>query len=152
MSNRSPQLESVRGFGPVDGEIMEGLSRTGFNSPRLHHENTRDTLCDTFDVLRISGYARIMIRTFGDPDTERLFERRFVKRLAHLAETALRRLVALDAAKSLSDLRIPPSNRLEALTGDRRGRHSLRINDQYRVCFRWKEGNAYDVEITKHYR
>ena len=93
-----------------------------------------------------------MIQTFGDPDTERLFERRFVKRLAHLADTALRRLVALDAAKRRSDLRIPPSNRLEALTGDRMGQHSLRINDQYRVCFRWKEGNAYDVEITKHYR
>jgi proteic killer suppression protein len=93
-----------------------------------------------------------MIRTFRDPDTRRLFDRRFVKRLDRLADTALRRLVALDAAKSLSDLRIPPSNRLEGLTGDRRGQHSLRINDQYRVCFRWKEGNAYDVEITKHYR
>ncbi|MGD0048463.1 MAG: type II toxin-antitoxin system RelE/ParE family toxin [Bryobacteraceae bacterium] len=93
-----------------------------------------------------------MIQTFGDLDTQRLFERRFVKRLAHLADVALRRLVALDAAKNLSDLRIPPSNRLEALAGDRKGQHSLRINDQYRVCFRWKEGNAYDVEITKHYR
>jgi proteic killer suppression protein len=93
-----------------------------------------------------------MIRTFRDPDTRRLFDRRFVKRLARLADTALRRLVALDAAKSLSDLRIPPSNRLEGLTGDRRGQYILGINDQYRVCFRWKEGNAYDVEITKHYR
>jgi proteic killer suppression protein len=93
-----------------------------------------------------------MIQTFRDPGTQRLFERRFVKRPAHLADTALRRLVALDAAKSLSDLRVPPSNRLEGLTGDRRGQYSLRINDQCRVCFRWKEGNAYDVEITKHYR
>jgi proteic killer suppression protein len=75
-----------------------------------------------------------------------------VKRLDRLADTALRCLVALDAAKRLSDLRIPPSNRLEGLTGDRGGQYSLRINDQYRVCFRWKEGNAYDVEITKHYR
>lgn len=93
-----------------------------------------------------------MIRTCGDLDTQRLFERRFVKRLAHLADVALRRLAALDAAKNLSDLRIPPSNRMEALTGDRKGQHSLRINDQYRICFRWKEGNACDVEITKHYR
>jgi proteic killer suppression protein len=92
-----------------------------------------------------------VILTFGDPDTQRLFDRRFVKRLDHLADVALRRLAALDAAKKLSDLRIPPSNRLEALIGDRKGQHSLRINDQYRVCFRWKEGNAYDVEITKHY-
>lgn len=93
-----------------------------------------------------------MIQTFGDVDTQRLFDRRFVKRLDHLADVALRRLFSLDAAKNLSDLRIPPSNRLEALTRDRKGQHSLRINDQYRVCFRWKEGNAYDVEITKHYR
>ena len=93
-----------------------------------------------------------MIQTFRDPDTRRVFDRRFVKRLDRLADTALRRLVALDAAKSLSDLRIPPSNRLEGLTGDRRGQYSLRIDDRYRVCFRWKEGNAYDVEITKHYR
>ena len=93
-----------------------------------------------------------MIQTFRDPDTRRLFDRRFVKRLDRLADTALRRLVALDAAKSLSDLRIPPSNRLEGLSGDRSGQYSLRINDQHRVCFCWKEGNAYDVEITKHYR
>src|SRR5947209_19225925 len=93
-----------------------------------------------------------MIQTFGDSDTRYLFERRFVKRLHHLAEMALRRLAALDAAKNLSDLRIPPSNRLEPFTGNRKGQHSLRINDQYRVCFLWKEGNAYDVEITKHYR
>jgi proteic killer suppression protein len=93
-----------------------------------------------------------MIQTFGDPDTRRLFGRRFVRRLAHLADTALRRLAALDAAKKLSDLRIPPSNRLEAVAGDRRGQHSLRIDDQCRVCFRWKEGNACDVEIAKHCR
>ena len=92
-----------------------------------------------------------MILTFGDSDTRRLFRRQHVKRLAHLADTALRRLAAVDAATALSDLRIPPSNRLEALAGDRKGQHSLRINDQYRVCFRWKGGNAYDVEITKHY-
>jgi proteic killer suppression protein len=93
-----------------------------------------------------------MIQTFRDPDTRRVFDRRFVKRLDRLADTALRRPAALDAAKRLSDLRIPPSNRREGLAGDRRGQHSLRINDRYRVCFRWKEGNAYDVEITKHYR
>ena len=65
---------------------------------------------------------------------------------------ALRRLTALDSAKALSDLLIPPGNRLEALQGDRCGQHSLRINDQYRICFTWKEEAAHDVEITKHYR
>ena len=65
---------------------------------------------------------------------------------------ALRRLVALDSARALSDLLIPPVHRLEALGGDRKGQHSIRINDQYRICFTWKDGNAENVEITKHYR
>lgn len=57
----------------------------------------------------------------------------------------------LDAALSLQDLRVPPGNRLEKLTGDREGQHSIRINDQWRICFRWKDGNAYDVEITDYH-
>jgi proteic killer suppression protein len=93
-----------------------------------------------------------VIRSFQDKKTERLFKRERVKELAGIADVALRRLVALDSAQSLSDLMIPPSNRLEALSGDRKGQHSIRINDQYRVCFTWRVGNAEDVEITKHYR
>lgn len=69
-----------------------------------------------------------------------------------IAEVARRRLVAVDSAEELNDLLIPPGNRLEALGGDRKGQHSIRINDQYRICFVWKEGHAEDVEITKHYR
>ena len=65
---------------------------------------------------------------------------------------ALRRLVALDGAQSLSDLLIPPSNRLEPLTGGRKGQHRIRIDDWYRICFTWRDGNAEDVEITNHYR
>lgn len=57
----------------------------------------------------------------------------------------------LDAALSLQDLRVPPGNRLEKLTGDREGQHGIRINDQWRICFRWKDGNAYDVEITDYH-
>lgn len=64
---------------------------------------------------------------------------------------ALRKLRILDAATSLSDLRVPPGNRLERLRGDRAGRHSIRINDQWRVCFRWRDGDAYDVEIVDYY-
>ena len=64
---------------------------------------------------------------------------------------ALRRLTTLDSARELTDLLIPSGNRLEALRGDRRGQHSLRINGQYRICFIWKDENAYDVEISKHY-
>ena len=93
-----------------------------------------------------------MIRSFRDKKTERLFAREQVRDFTHIASVALRRLASLHAAQALSDLRIPPSNRLEALSGDRNGEYSIRINDQYRICFTWKEGNAEDVEITKHYR
>lgn len=93
-----------------------------------------------------------MIRSFQCKKTERLFRRERVREFAGIASVALRRLVALDGAQALSDLLIPPSNRLESLSGDRKGRHSIRINDQYRICFTWREGNAEDVEITKHYR
>jgi proteic killer suppression protein len=66
-------------------------------------------------------------------------------------QVALRKLVLLDAAESIEDLRVPPGNRLEKLTGDRAGQHSIRINDQWRVCFRWKEGDAQDVEIVDYH-
>jgi proteic killer suppression protein len=75
-----------------------------------------------------------------------------VKEFAHIAAVGLRRLVALDSAQTVTDLPIPPGNQLEALGGDRKGQHSIRINDQYRICFTWREGNAEDVEITKHYQ
>jgi proteic killer suppression protein len=75
-----------------------------------------------------------------------------VKEFENIANVALRRLTALDGAQALTDLLIPPGNRLEALQGDRPGQHSIRINDQYRICFTWKEESAHDVEITKHYQ
>lgn len=92
-----------------------------------------------------------MIRSFQCKKTERLFKREWVKEFASIAAVALRRLVSLDSAQVLSDLLIPPSNRLEALKGGREGQHSIRINDQYRICFTWRDGNAEGVEITKHY-
>lgn len=63
----------------------------------------------------------------------------------------LRKLVLIDAAERLDDLRVPPGNRLEALKGDRRGQHSIRVNDQWRICFRWSDGDAYDVEIVDYH-
>ena len=63
----------------------------------------------------------------------------------------LRKLVALDAAEVLGDLRVPPGNRLEKLRGDRSGRHSIRVNEQWRICFRWRDGNAYEVEIADYH-
>lgn len=93
-----------------------------------------------------------MIQSFADHDTERLFGRDRVRRYpAELQRTMLRKLVTLDAAEQLEDLRVPPGNRLEKLKGDRAGQHSIRVNDQWRVCFRWKDGNAYDVQIVDYH-
>ena len=93
-----------------------------------------------------------MIRSFADKHTELLFLREKVKRFAgSLQRTALRKLTLLDAAESLDDLRVPPGNRLEKLKGDREGQYSIRINDQWRICFRWSEGDAQEVEITDYH-
>ncbi|HEU6450563.1 MAG TPA: type II toxin-antitoxin system RelE/ParE family toxin [Gemmatimonadaceae bacterium] len=93
-----------------------------------------------------------MIKGFADRDTERLFNRERVRRFpAMLERPMLRKLVAVDAAEALEDLRVPPGNRLEKLKGDRAGQHSIRVNDQWRICFRWAGGNAYDVEIVDYH-
>ena len=93
-----------------------------------------------------------MIRNFGDRDTERLFRREVVRRWsADLQRAALRKLLVLDAAEALDDLRVPPGNRLEKLSGDRAGQYSIRINDRWRICFRWRERDAYDVEIVDYH-
>jgi proteic killer suppression protein len=93
-----------------------------------------------------------MIRTFSCKKTERLFHREHVGEFAPIAGVAQRRLLALNNALALTDLRIPPGNHLEALRKDRKGQHSIRINDQYRICFTWKKDGPHDVEITNHYR
>jgi len=93
-----------------------------------------------------------VIQTFADRDTERLFAREPVRRYpAPLQRTMLRKLVAVDAAEQLSDLRVPPGNRLEKLRGSRAGQHSIRVNEQWRICFRWKDGSAYEVEIVDYH-
>ncbi len=92
-----------------------------------------------------------MIRGFSDAETERLFRRNPGSKLPRpLQRAALRKLLLLDAAESLDDLRVPPGNRLEKLTGDRQGRYSIRVNDRYRVCFRWEDGDAHDVEVVDY--
>jgi len=93
-----------------------------------------------------------MIKSFRDRDTERLFHREHIRRLPpRLLRGALKKLLILDAAELLKDLRLPPGNRLEKLKGDRAGQHSIRINDQWRICFRWRNGDAYDVEIADYH-
>jgi proteic killer suppression protein len=93
-----------------------------------------------------------VIKTFQNAETERLWKEERSRRLpAGLHRSALKKLQMLNAAGELGDLALPPGNRLERLRGDREGRHSIRINDQYRICFVWSEGNAYDVEITDYH-
>lgn len=93
-----------------------------------------------------------MIKSFRCKNTEKLFQRQFVSRFpSEIRLNALRKLLLLDAAERLDDLKIPPGNRLEKLAGDRQGQHSIRINDQRRICFRWHQGDAYDVEITDYH-
>ena len=90
-----------------------------------------------------------MIRSFRDADTQRVFRRERSRRLPpDVQRRAHRKLLLLDAAEALQDLRIPPGNRLERLSGDRAGQHSIRVNDQWRLCFRWARNDATDVEIT----
>jgi len=95
--------------------------------------------------------AKLMIKTFRSKDTERLHQRERVLRFRSFERVAQRKLRQLDAAVNLADLASPPGNRLEALRGERAGQHSIRINDQWRICFRWKEGNAYEVEIVDYH-
>lgn len=92
-----------------------------------------------------------MIKSFCSKRTERLFNRERVQTFQSIEHTALRKLAMLDSAKELRDLAAPPGNRLEPLHGDREGQHSIRINDQWRICFIWKDGDAYGVEITDYH-
>lgn len=93
-----------------------------------------------------------MIRSFRDGVTELVFSGECPKGFpANLLKVARRKLQMLDAAGDLRDLRVPPNNRLHPLHKDREGQHAIRINDQYRVCFEWREGDAYNVEITDYH-
>lgn len=92
-----------------------------------------------------------MIKSFRDRHTERLFQRQRVKRIpTDVQRPALRKLRLLDAAENINDLRVPPGNRVERLKGERAGEHSIRTNDQWRICFRWHANNAHDVEIVDY--
>ena len=93
-----------------------------------------------------------MIQSFADRETELIYNQEFSRRLPNtIQKVALRKLMMIDNAKSLNDLRVPPSNRLEPLHGDREGQYSNRINDQWRICFTTNEGQFYDVEIVDYH-
>ena len=94
-----------------------------------------------------------MIKTFADKGTEEFWRTGRSKGMppANLRAVAKRKLSMLDTATKLDDLKMPPGNKLERLTGDRAGQYSIRINDQFRVCFKWHEGDAYEVEVTDYH-
>lgn len=93
-----------------------------------------------------------MIKSFADKETEKIFGREFSRKLPNeIQRIARRKLEVLDAAESLNDLRIPPSNRLEKLKGERKSQHSIRINDQWRICFEWLGSDAYAIEIVDYH-
>ncbi len=94
-----------------------------------------------------------MIKSFADKRTAALFAGYLVKGVANQIQGRARaKLLAIDAAKLLDDLRVPPGNRLEALLGERRGQHSIRVNDQWRICFEWREGAAWNVAVVDYHK
>ena len=104
------------------------------------------------DNCHVTGYNIPMIKTFANKETQQLFITGKSKRLpSDLKKRAVRRLEYIHYANNLNDLLAPPSNRLHALKGDRKGQHSIAINDQWRICFRFIEGDAYDVEIADYH-
>ncbi len=93
-----------------------------------------------------------MIKSFSCKETQKVFERSFSKKLPQdIQAKARQKLVLIDAAAELNDFRIPPGNRLEELREDRNGQHSIRVNDQWRICFVWNAGDAYDVEVIDYH-
>ena len=106
----------------------------------------------TLDIIIALSYYSNVIRSFKDRETEKVWNQTFSKKLpTDIQRTALRKLFIINRAMNLDDLRIPPSNYLEKLKGDREGQYSIRINLQWRICFNWKELEAFNVEITDYH-
>lgn len=102
-------------------------------------------------ILSIQLIGSIMIKNFACKETEKLFYREKSRKFKSIERIGMRKLWMIDAAVSINDLRIPPANHLEKLSGKRKNQHSIRINDQWRICFQWKNSDAYEVEITDYH-
>jgi toxin HigB-1 len=120
------------------------------DSPHLRTASRPASRHLTYDAARHT--FGIVIKSFRGADTEALFNRQRVPRFNSIERPALRKLEMLNAATQIRQLTAIPGNRLEALKGNRKGQHSMRINDRWRVCFVWRVGDAYDVEVTDHYQ
>ena len=103
-------------------------------------------------IYTLNVYNILMIKSFADRETEKIYNQTFSRRLPqNIQSVALRKLIMIDNAGCLEDLRVPPANRLEKLDGNRKGQYSIRINDQYRICFTVEDNNFYDVEIVDYH-
>ena len=103
-------------------------------------------------VYNITVEVFTMIMSFANKETEKVFNQEFSKKLPeYIQKVALRKLIMINNAKDLNDVRVPPANRLEKLTGNREGQHSIRINNQFRICFRFSNGDFFEVEITDYH-
>jgi proteic killer suppression protein len=141
---------------PVSPDIVGSMqygNDTASTVARLKRDNPDVVVAGPLllDVNNDSRYHCGMILSFECSDTEALFGGRRVKRFVNIEGVAMRKLQQLHAATTLEFMRVPPGNRLEALSGDRKGQHSIRINDQWRVCFVWADGHAHRVEITDYH-
>ncbi len=131
----------------IDAEIARLWAFCGQRAPA--RPSNEGLLLDSNTATR---YYHIVIRSFANSDTERVFSRQRVPKLGpDVQRAANRKLLILDAADVLQDLRVPPGNRLERLQGGRAGQHSIRVNDQWRICFTWTDTGPVDVELVDYH-
>lgn len=104
------------------------------------------------DVINVMNYCLVMIQSFKDKETEKIWNQIYVKKIPKdVQRIGLRKLFILQRAKNINDLKIPPGNKLEKLLGDRKDQYSIRINNQWRICFDWDEGTISNVEIVDYH-
>lgn len=140
-------------------KAMLGLGRGSFQSVMARGCDAQPDLMGfqdltkrQLDLCHVTRYTRLVIKTFADKQTERFYVNGKSRRVPpDVARRVLRKLTAIDAAEQVELLRVPPGNRLHALGGDRAGQFSVSVNDQWRICFRFEDGDAYDVEICDYH-
>ena len=139
--------------------ILRSETRFLYHHMNLHFELTpsekrsvSSSLKTVLTLYTYTVYNVFMIRSFADRETEKVYNQTFSRKLPqNIQSVALRKLIMIDNAGCLEDLRVPPANRLEKLDGDRKGQYSIRINDQYRICFTVEGNNFFDVEIVDYH-
>jgi len=139
---------------PRSDDLRECFNGESFGFNREAYDSTAERrlqIHEMLDVQREALYSNSVIRSFGSKETEELFQYRRSKRFGAFERVALRKLLQIHAVTELEVLASPPGNHLEALKGERKGQHSIRINDQWRICFVWRDGHAHEVEIVDYH-